>query len=132
LVVEDEVGVRDLACRFLKASGYRVLEAADGMEALQIASQYEETIHLVLTDVVMPRLGGKALAEQIRARRKDTKILFMSGYTEYTSNTSGELSALGSALQKPFSRLSLTAKVREVLSGTPIHEVDGTVAARIL
>ena len=132
LVVEDEVGVRELACRFLKASGYRVLEAADGMEALQIASQYEETIHLVLTDVVMPRLSGKALAEQLRARRKDTKILFMSGYTEYTSSANGELSALGTALQKPFSRLSLTAKVREVLSGTPIREVDGSVAARIL
>ena len=132
LVVEDEVGVRGLACRFLKASGYRVLEAADGMEALQIASQYEDAIHLILTDVVMPRLGGKALAEQVRMRRPSIKILFMSGYTEYTSNANGELSALGPALQKPFTRLSLTAKVREVLSGVPVHEADGTIAARIL
>ena len=132
LVVEDEVGVRELACRFLKASGYRVLEAVDGMEALQIASQYEGTIHLVLSDVVMPRLGGKALAEQLRVCRQETKILFMSGYTEYTANADGELSALGPALQKPFSRQSLTAKVREVLSGVPIHELDSTVTSRIL
>ena len=80
----------------------------------------------------MPRMSGgpRDAIEGDRAARH--QVSFMSGYSEYTSSANGELSALGTALQKPFSRLSLTAKVREVLSGTPIREVDGSVAARIL
>jgi CheY-like chemotaxis protein len=131
LVVEDEEGVRELARRFLKGSGYRVLEAGDGLEALKIANQYSEPIHLVLSDVVMPRLGGKALAAQLLARRPEIKVLFMSGYSEYTEGTEGDPSNVGATLQKPFTRQSLTAKVREILSGTVIQKINGPVESHI-
>jgi len=115
LLVEDEDGVRELACKFLKASGYAVMEAKDGVEALQVAAQYRGTIHLVLSDMVMPRMGGAALAKQLRAERPDTKVLLMSGYSEYTGGKDPNL-AETVVLQKPFSMSSLVSKVREVLA----------------
>ncbi|GIK40997.1 MAG: hypothetical protein BroJett011_48300 [Chloroflexota bacterium] len=116
LLAEDEITVRDLAAQSLRQQGYTVLEAADGLEALELAqSQPQNEIHLLLTDMIMPRLGGANLAEQLRAARPQLKVLFMSGYTDSTIIRYG-LPQTGSAfLQKPFSPRRLVQKVREVL-----------------
>lgn len=116
LLAEDEITVRDLAAQSLRQQGYIVLEAADGLEALELAqSQPKKEIHLLLTDMIMPRLGGANLAEQLRAVRPQLKVLFMSGYTDSTIIRYG-LPKTGSAfLQKPFSPRRLVQKVREVL-----------------
>ena len=124
LVVEDESGVRELTREFLKVSGYTVLEAKDGIEALEVASQHAGTVHLALIDVVLPRMGGAELAERIRAARPDTRILFMSGYAEYTSNAAASLASQNPILQKPFSISSLVGKIREVLSEQPAAEAS--------
>jgi two-component system cell cycle sensor histidine kinase/response regulator CckA len=125
LLAEDEITVRDLAAQSLRQQGYTVLEAADGLEALDLAqSQPKKEIHLLLTDMIMPRLGGANLAEQLRAARPKIKVLFMSGYTDSTIIRYG-LPKTGSAfLQKPFSPQRLVQKVREVLDieeKTPEH-----------
>ncbi len=116
LVVEDEDGVRHLACRFLRAGGYTVLEAKDGVEALAVAARHTGTIHLTLSDVVMPRMGGAVLLERLKAIRPGTKGVLMSGYSEYSgSPPSGGMEAL--MIEKPFSQNSLLEKVREALAG---------------
>ena len=122
LLVEDEDGVRELASKFLKGSGYAVLEAKDGVEALQVAGQYGGTIHLLLSDMVMPRMGGAALAKQLRAERPNIAVLFMSGYAEYAG--SKDLSPEVAILQKPFSMFSLVGKVREVLAGQSTNDTS--------
>ncbi|MCL4300245.1 MAG: response regulator [Anaerolineae bacterium] len=116
LLAEDEITVRDLAAQSLRQQGYTVLEATDGLEALELAqSQPQNEIHLLLTDMIMPRLGGANLAEQLRTTRPQLKVLFMSGYTDSTIIRYG-LPQTGSAfLQKPFSPRRLIRKVREVL-----------------
>jgi signal transduction histidine kinase/ActR/RegA family two-component response regulator len=116
LVVEDESGVRELTCEFLKVSGYSVLQAKDGLEALEVAAQHPSKIHLMLTDVVMPRMSGSDLAERLKSARPDTKILFMSGYSEYAGGGVSSSSPKGPILQKPFSISSLVEKVREALA----------------
>jgi CheY-like chemotaxis protein len=99
----------------LKAQGYTVLEAANGEEALRLATGHSGPIHLVLTDVVMPGMGGKVLAEQLSGRRPGIKILFMSGYTDEAIAHQGILEPGVALLQKPFSPLALARKVRQVL-----------------
>ena len=116
LVVEDESGVRELACEFLKVSGYTVLEAKDGLEALEIASRHPGTIHLVLSDMVMPRMSGPELAGRLKTIRPGVKILFMSGYSEYSNGELGQLSPQPPVLQKPFSVSSLVEKVQEIFA----------------
>jgi CheY-like chemotaxis protein len=81
LLVEDDVSVRAIAVRALRAQGFVVLEAGDGIEALEVARQHSGDIHILVTDVVMPRLGGKELAERLVAERPQIKVLFASGYT---------------------------------------------------
>jgi CheY-like chemotaxis protein len=115
LVVEDAPDVRGLAGHVLKAQGYTVLEAANGEEALRLATGHSGPIHLVLTDVVMPGMGGKVLAEQLSGRRPGIKILFMSGYTDEAIAHQGILEPGVALLQKPFSPLALARKVRQVL-----------------
>jgi CheY-like chemotaxis protein len=115
LVVEDESGVRDLACQFLRNSGYKVLEAADGVEALEIANRYSGTIHLLLSDMVMPRMGGSELTRRIQETRPETKIVSMSGYAEFSEANDQEAPQFP-RIQKPFSLTSLAEKVHEVLS----------------
>jgi signal transduction histidine kinase/CheY-like chemotaxis protein len=122
LVVEDEAGVRELACEFLKVSGYTVLQAKDGQEALEVAERHSGTIHLVLTDMVMPRMSGGELAKRLKAIRPDLKIGFMSGYSEFPSHHGGKHPPQAFVLRKPFSLASLVAKVREVLAGDPVAE----------
>jgi PAS domain S-box-containing protein len=115
LVVEDAPMVRNLACRILRSHGYTVLEADGGVEALRICEQHAGTIHLVLTDVVMPEMSGRELSELFRARKLNLKVLFMSGYTDDAVMRHGILEAEASFIQKPFTPSSLAQKVREVL-----------------
>ncbi|HXM67858.1 MAG TPA: ATP-binding protein [Candidatus Acidoferrum sp.] len=119
LVVEDEVNLRYLARQFLEKQGYRVIEAADGAAAMQIAVAHEGIIHLLLTDVIMPGMNGRELAQRILEIRPNTKVLYMSGYTENVIGRNGTLDAGIRLLQKPFTLRDLKDTVREVLNSTP-------------
>jgi PAS domain S-box-containing protein len=119
LFVEDEENVRELVSDYLKARGYAVLEAPDGMKALELAEQYPGAIQLLITDVVMPRLSGRELATKLSAKRENLKILYISGYTDDSVFRHGVLEGGMSFLQKPFNLKALAEKVREVLDGVP-------------
>jgi DNA-binding response OmpR family regulator len=95
--------------------GYKVLEAADGEEGLKIARQHHGKINLAFTDIVMPILGGKAMADELRAFSADTKVLYTSGYTEDTIGNHGVLKPGIAFLQKPYLMATLACRVREVL-----------------
>jgi PAS domain S-box-containing protein len=124
LLVEDESSVRALAATILRQQGYRVLEAPDGHRALLLAREHsEEKIHLLATDVVMPQMGGKELADRLKGIRSDLKILYMSGYTDNAIVHHGALDPGIEFLQKPFSPFSLAWKVREVLDRNDTHGV---------
>ncbi len=132
LLVEDQPQVRVLASRVLKRGGYRVLEAADGEEALRISAAHVGTIDLLLTDVVMPGLNGKEVAARITAERPDTPVLYMSGYTDRIFGANGILDANVGFLQKPFTPTVLLAKVRRLVAGAAERSEDSSppVAAR--
>jgi len=115
LVVEDEEEVRKLALRSLKRQGYKVLEASNGSEALMICEEQKEPIHLILTDVVMPKMGGKELADRLKTIRPEIKVLFTSGFTNNAIAHHGVLTPGIAFLEKPFSPAALAQKVREVL-----------------
>jgi two-component system, cell cycle sensor histidine kinase and response regulator CckA len=115
LVVEDELAVRIFAVRVLREHGYTVLEASTSVEAFQLAHEYAGNIDLLLTDVVMPQTGGKALAEQLTAQYPTIKVLFMSGYADNAIVHHGLLETGIAFLHKPFSPAALLRKVREVL-----------------
>ena len=115
LVVEDDRAVRGVAVRTLKELGYQVLEATNGLEALRVAANYGRTIHLLLTDVVMPGMDGKKLAEHLSASHSGLKVLFVSGYTDEAISQRGVLEKGVAFLQKPFTPAGLACKVREVL-----------------
>ncbi len=116
LLVEDEPAVRELAARVLYGQGYTVLEAGDGIEALEfIAHQPDAQIALLITDVVMPRMGGGALAERLSALRPGIKVLFVSGYTEDAMLHAGQMPTGTHFMHKPFSPAALMQKVRAIL-----------------
>jgi CheY-like chemotaxis protein len=115
LVVEDDTSVRSLVIRALCKRGYTVLEASTGKEALRTAQEFEGKIHLLLTDVVMPEMSGKALAAQIETARPGIKVLFVSGYTNNAIVHHGVLDSNVAFLQKPFTTDVLARKVREVI-----------------
>ena len=115
LLAEDEDAVRRLTRMALQREGYTVLEARHGEEAIQVAEDYEGTIHLLLTDLVMPKLSGRQLAEQLLKERPDIKTLYVSGYMDDAIIRHGLLMANTAFLQKPFSPDALAQKVREVL-----------------
>ena len=115
LVVEDEEGVRELVRDILEASGYKVLEAAHGAGALEIVERHAGPIHLLVSDVVMPEMSGRDLAQQLAVRCPDTKVLFMSGYTDHAVAHRGVLDPEMEFLQKPFTAATFTGKVRELL-----------------
>ncbi|MBZ5644424.1 MAG: response regulator [Acidobacteriia bacterium] len=115
LVAEDESGVRELACQFLRVKGYTVLEAKDGQEALEIAGKYPGVIHLLLSDMVMPRMNGGELWRRVKRIRPDLRVAFVSGYSEYAGGDPGQNNPGGPVLQKPFSPVSLVEIVREAL-----------------
>jgi len=115
LVAEDEEAVRRLVVRMLKMLGYRVLEAADGVQAQELFEQYEGHIDLVLTDVVMPRMGGQELVRNIRQQRRDFKVLFSSGFTNGALVDHGLLDGGDDIMLKPYTIAALGKKVRQVL-----------------
>ena len=115
LVVEDDEAVLKLAGRILRRHGYSVLEAQNAEEALSISSQHEGLIHLIVTDVVMPGMSGRELAGRLRSIEPETKVLFMSGYTDHAIVHQGVLDKDVTFFQKPFTSDTLVRKVREVL-----------------
>ncbi len=120
LLVEDEDAVRDLARDILQARGYTVLEARHGAEALRISGQHPGPIHLMLTDVVMPEMTGRVLADRLAALRPETKVLYMSGYTDNAVVHHGVLDPGTVFLQKPFTGAVLARKVREILDSRAV------------
>jgi len=115
LVVEDDDDVRDYTVEILREVGYRVVEAANGNVALHLLEQPDQLIHLLVTDVVMPAMSGSELASAARKSRPDLKVLFTSGYPRDAIMRDGRLEPGVDLLPKPFTYLSLTAKVRELL-----------------
>jgi two-component system cell cycle sensor histidine kinase/response regulator CckA len=114
LVVEDEPAVRTLATLILRQQGYQVQESGNAFEALELIRK-SAPFNLVLTDVIMPQMSGKALCDQIMSQRPHTKVLLMSGYTDDALAHHGVLDEGLSFLEKPFSPAQLTRKVRDVL-----------------
>jgi two-component system, cell cycle sensor histidine kinase and response regulator CckA len=115
LLAEDEDTLRALTRHLLELYGYRVLEACDGNQALRLSEQTTDEIHLLLTDVVMPGISGRILADQLKQKRTDLKIVFMSGYTGQRFGEKEILEPGSLFLQKPFTRESLARKIREAL-----------------
>jgi two-component system cell cycle sensor histidine kinase/response regulator CckA len=117
LLVEDERNLRELTARLLTDLGYRVVTAAGPLEALALCEDPSGPIDLLLTDVVMPEMNGRQLADRVRAQRSATRVLFMSGYTQDAVAERGVSTAGMPFLAKPFSLAALSARVREVLGG---------------
>jgi CheY-like chemotaxis protein len=115
LLVEDEEMVRNLANRALTEKGYRVLAARNGQEALETLENYNGPLDLVLTDVIMPKVSGRSLIESVLARRPGLKVIYISGYTDWTVEGQGVLRPGQAFLQKPFTTSTLLRKVRQVL-----------------
>jgi len=115
LVVEDEKGVRSLVCETVKSGSYKVLEAEGAEKALKIAERHTRPIHLLLTDVVMPQTDGKELAKRLSTLHPETRVLYMSGYTDYAVAHHGITDGGTPFLRKPFLPDALLLKVREVL-----------------
>ncbi len=115
LLVEDQDGIRDLVCEYLQKNGYTVLHASDGNEALRIADEYKLPIHLLLTDVVMPNVGGRELAHRLTQPRPQMKVLFMSGYPDHAAWSSELIDDTAAVLQKPFPLDTLARKIRSLL-----------------
>jgi PAS domain S-box-containing protein len=131
LVVEDEQAVRKASAEFLRMQGYQVLEAKDGIDAVSVAQQYKSTIHLVVTDVVMPNMSGGELAKALEKARPEVKILFVSGYAGETVLNHKVIDLQTNFLQKPYSLKQLSIKIRAALqSGNPAPEPSGRTIAR--
>jgi DNA-binding response OmpR family regulator len=116
LVVEDEHAVRELVRKVLERSGYRVVVAATPHEALRVVDEDPQGIDLLMSDVVLPQMGGRVLAERLVAKTPTLRVLYMSGYTDDAIVHHGVLDSGTPFLQKPFTARALTNKVREVLS----------------
>ena len=115
LLVEDEAAMREVSRRILSRAGYQVLAASDAEHALVVAGEHDGVIHLLLTDVIMPHLLGKELAEQVRDILPGIRVLFMSGYAQPLLASSGRLAAGVRLVEKPFSEATLLDAVRDVL-----------------
>jgi PAS domain S-box-containing protein len=119
LLVEDEDVVRTLLCEVLEMSGYEVLAASNGLDALELARGQRRPIDLLITDVVMPKMSGRELADHLRSIHWQARVLYMSGYTDGAIVQSGVLDASTEFLQKPFSFDDLAGKVRSILDAGP-------------
>jgi len=117
LLVEDEEAVRELARDVLRGAGYRVFEAADAAEAMRLWSLYTDEIQLLLTDMVMPRMTGREIAETLAPVRPDLRVVYMSGYTDDPMVREGETAVPGVFLKKPFSVDGLLQAARTALDG---------------
>jgi len=115
LLAEDEASLRRLTRTTLEQSGYKVLEAKDGVEALTVSEACDLPIDLLLTDVVMPGMGGRALAQELIRRRPEIRVVYMSGYTGQGVGTQGPIDPGSDFLPKPFTRVVLARKIREAL-----------------
>jgi CheY-like chemotaxis protein len=122
LLAEDEAAVRSVARQALQRHGYTVLEAPSGEAALDLAQRHSGRIHLLLTDVVMPGMSGRALALRLAALRPDMRTIYMSGYTDDAITRHGVLEHGVTYVQKPFSPDALARKVREVLDREDVRE----------
>jgi DNA-binding NtrC family response regulator len=118
LVVEDEAGIRALVRKILRRQGYEVLEASNGEEALTICRDHPGKIGLLITDVIMPEVGGRELVDRFHALRSDAKVLYVSGYTDDAGIYSGKFPPGTAFLQKPFTLGALLDKVKEVLGAS--------------
>jgi CheY-like chemotaxis protein len=114
-LVEDDAGMRELLCEVLEANGYTTLVARDGTEALQMAGTHTQRIHLLVTDVIMPGMTGRAVADAIKQARPEIKVLYISGYTDDAIMRHGVLGAGVALLSKPFTSEGLLRKLREPL-----------------
>jgi two-component system, cell cycle sensor histidine kinase and response regulator CckA len=119
LLAEDSESLREIACEYLESLGYTVLQTSCGTEALKRSDEYEGTIHLLLTDVVMPEMGGAELAEKIAIRRPGIRVLYSSGYTDDAIVRHGVLDPGVAFIQKPYRPKALARKIREVLDTSP-------------
>ena len=115
LVVEDEAALRDVAGRILSGAGYHVLAAECGASALELAARHEGAIDLLVSDVVMPGMLGKELADRLTGVRPDTRVLYMSGYAQPVLHSQGTLDPGVALLEKPFTAGDLLAAVRRRL-----------------
>lgn len=115
LVVEDEEIVRELVCDVLEEQGYNVICAGDGLEALEMAGNFDGTIHLLVTDVIMPHMNGHELASKLSRIRPDMKVLYVSGYSDTDLGDHGVLDPRYELLQKPFTPQTLARKIRDVI-----------------
>ncbi|MGA2847106.1 MAG: PAS domain S-box protein [Candidatus Acidiferrales bacterium] len=116
LLVEDESSLRKLTGNTLKEAGYKVLEAGEAFQAMELAKEFDGTIDLLLTDVVMPGLSGRELAEKLRPERPEMRVLYISGYTDGAVATHGVLESGITILRKPFTRAQLLRNVEEILA----------------
>jgi len=123
LIAEDEEAVRELACEFLQSAGYKVLSAKDGVDALAVADRTSGPIHVLVTDIVLPKIRGTELAEQLKRSRPDIKIVYMSGYLEYDKKAEQFLEE-GAFLQKPYTCDALIGKVDEILRRRAVTEPE--------
>jgi len=117
LVVEDEEALRAVTERVFARNGYRVLTAASGADAITLVAGYEGEIHLLLTDVVMPKMLGEEVAARVRELRADIEVLFMSGYVQPVLASQGRLEPSVVLLDKPFSEAEVLGKAGQVLNG---------------
>ena len=124
LVVEDEAMVRRFVSSVLRMRGYRVLVAGEGYEAVRVAEQHEETIHLILSDVIMPHMSGVEAVKRVTKLHPESRVLYMSGYTD--GMIGAQLAAIRRVgfIQKPFSEQELSRKIREVLEREPPREAE--------
>ena len=118
LLVEDDVEVRRVTCRILRRNGYRVLEAGNGADAMKVCEQERWPIDLIMTDIVMPEMGGAELAKKIRQKQPDARFLFTSGYTEDAAVRQSLLDPGEHFIEKPFTPARLEKKAREILNST--------------
>jgi CheY-like chemotaxis protein len=119
LVVEDDLAVRNVFRKVLELSGYHILEAVNGEDALAVCAQYAGAVDVLITDVIMPRMGGQELARRMAARYPDMKVLFVSGYSDLEIERHGTLGATCAFLPKPFTGDVLAARVRELIEESP-------------
>jgi hypothetical protein len=113
--VEDDLSLGKLVRKVLDKYGYRVLEAANGKKALRVAGERDGLIHLLITDVVMPKMSGREVSDSLQSLRPEVKVLYMSGYTISTVSHYGVLEKEANFIKKPFTPEGLALKVREVM-----------------